>query len=372
MLPKQKIAFIKIGNFSYTNVSVHQILETKFPEYQVEVIDILKDLISKKEIIIAFIFSLKEFGKDILLRRKTIIGTYIRTSYFFNLVKKRINERLSSQEYAFTFQTQSLFDASVKGIPHFLYTDHTHLANLSYPGFNRQYLLNKKCIEREKLIYQHALINFTMSQNISRSIIEDYNCKPEKVSCVYCGSNVQVSENEIIDDKRFLEKRILFVGVEWERKGGPTMIEAFRTVLKTHPDATLTIVGCSPNIEVPNCTIIGRIPLNEVKKYFRSASVFCLPTTIEPLGIAFLEAMAHKLPVIGSNIGAIPDFIKDGENGYLIEPNKPGQLAEKLITLLNSPEKCKAFGEFGHKLFWDTYTWEKTGDRMHDSISKLI
>lgn len=371
-LKKNKIAYIKIGNFSYTNVSVHKILVEKFPEFQIVVFDVLKNLLSKREILISMVYSLIEYGKEILAGKRTVSGSYIRTSYFFKIVKKRIAEMVSPQDYVFTFQTQSLFDASVPGIPHFLYTDHTHLANLSYPGFDKDQLLKGQFIDREKMMYQNAILNFTMSQNISQSIIDDYNCKLENVKCVFCGSNVQVAYDEIFEEKRFYEKRILFVGVEWERKGGPVMIEAFNKVLKKHPDATLTIVGCSPKITVKNCTIVGRIPIDDVKKYFRNSSVFCLPTTIEPLGIAFLEAMAHKLPVVGSNIGAIPDFIKDGTNGYLIEPDNPDQIAEKLITLLDSPSQCKKFGEIGHQMFWDNYTWNKTGEKIFDSISRVM
>ena len=76
------------------------------------------------------------------------------------------------------------------------YTDHTHLANLTYPGFDRKHLLSERWIECEKEIYQHATVNFTMSSNISASMIEDYNCDRERVACVYCGSNVQVGDDE--------------------------------------------------------------------------------------------------------------------------------------------------------------------------------
>lgn len=368
-----KVAFIKHGKFSYTNDSVLEILTTNFPNFQIEVIDIFTDLISKKDLAV-LVYCLREYGKDILTGKKNISSaTYLRTVYVFNKIKKIVVDKLAKQEdYVFTFQTQSFFDASVPGIPHFVYTDHTYLANLQYPGFDRQNLPPQSLIECEKTIYQNATLNFTMSSNISRSIIKDYCCSPEQVACVYCGANIQTIKEEKFAEERFSLKNILFVGTDWERKGGPVLEQAFRTVLKTHPDATLTIVGCTPELELPNCNAIGRIPRSKVKEYFTQASIFAFPTTVEPFGIVLLEAMAHKIPVVASNIGAIPELVLEGKNGYVVEPNNPQQLSQKIIELIGLPEKCKAFGEYGHELFWNRYTWEKTGIRMRENIERFL
>ena len=369
---KQKVAFIKLGDFSHTNASVLKLLTTNFPDFHIEVIDIFSDLLIRKKDVLTLFYCLREYGRDILLRRKTVSGTFLKTPYVFDKIKGATLNRLANQKYIFTFQTQSLFDSSVPGIPHFVYTDHTHLANLRYRGFNQQNLLAKSWIECEKRIYQNATLNFTMSSNISKSIVEDYSCKPEKISCVYCGANVQATEDERFDENRFSNKNILFVGVDWQRKGGPVLEEAFKTVLSTYRDATLTIVGCTPRLNLPNCNVVGRVLLSDVKKYFMQASIFCLPTTLEPFGIVFLEAMAHRLPVIGSNIGAIPDFISEGKNGYMVEPYNSRQLARRIIELIGSGEKCKAFGEYGHKFFWNRYTWEKTGVRIRENIERFL
>ena len=203
-------------------------------------------------------------------------------------------------------------------------------------------------------------------------MIEDYSCDPQKVRCVYCGSNVEVSRDEAFDDDRYRRKRVLFIGVDWERKGGPTLVKAFRILLKTHPDAVLTIVGCSPTLDLPHCEIVGKVTLSEVKQFLGKASIFCLPTTLEPFGIAFLEAMAHKLPIVATNIGAIPDFVHEGKNGYLVEPRDPEELAKRLSDLVGSPARCKAFGEVGHQIYWNQYTWERTGKRIREHIEYAI
>jgi glycosyltransferase involved in cell wall biosynthesis len=294
------------------------------------------------------------------------------TSYFYNKVGAALSERLADRDYLFTFQTQSLFDASIPGIPHFLYTDHTALVNLQYPGFDKKNLPSPSWLECERDVYHHATLNFTMSRNVANSIVEDYECDVDRVVTVHGGANISVSQDEVFDDNRYTMQNIIFVGVDWERKGGSILAAAFKLVLNKLPNASLTILGCTPNLNLPNCQIHGKVPLAEVSEYYKKAAVFCLPTRLEPFGIVFLEAMAHKLPVVATNIGAIPELIIEGKNGYLVEPDNPTQLAEKLIDLLQSPDRCQEFGLYGHQLLWDTYTWGKTGARIGENIERFI
>jgi glycosyltransferase involved in cell wall biosynthesis len=211
-----------------------------------------------------------------------------------------------------------------------------------------------------------------MSNNISESIVNQYGVGRERVECVYCGSNVgEVAEASLTHD-RFDNKNVLFVGVDWERKGGPQLAKAFTLVLKAHPDATLTIVGCSPRLQLPNCTVVGRVPLQEVYAYYQKSSIFCLPTLEEPFGIAFIEAGNFGLPIVTTNIGAIPDFVMDGANGYMVEPNNIQQLSDTLIKLLDDPYARMRFGIKNYNTMREKYTWEKTVYRMKESIDKWI
>jgi glycosyltransferase involved in cell wall biosynthesis len=117
---------------------------------------------------------------------------------------------------------------------------------------------------------------------------------------------------------------------------------------------------------------MGKLDLDEVKLYLGKASVFCLPSRLEPFGIAFLEAMALKLPVVATTIGSIPDFIHEGRNGYLVEPDNPAELANALINLLGSEDKCRSFGEYGYSLVHERYTWTKTGRGISENIKSVL
>ena len=206
-----------------------------------------------------------------------------------------------------------------------------------------------------------------MSQNISTSIVDQYSCKPDKVVCVYAGSNIRVPD-EALENKNYENKNILFVGRNWERKGGPELIEAFKIVLKTYPDARLTIIGSSPKLNIPNCDVLGHVSIEDLSRTYSKTSVFCLPTKLEPFGIVFIEAMAHKIPVVANNIGAIPDFISNNENGFLVEPNNVEQLANALIDLIGNSKKCQKFGEKACQIVNEKYSWEKVGIKLKRNI----
>jgi glycosyltransferase involved in cell wall biosynthesis len=210
-----------------------------------------------------------------------------------------------------------------------------------------------------------------MSSNIADSIISQYNIDRGRVKCVYAGSNLPYSHQRKSYD-RMPNKNILFVGVDWIRKGGPQLVEAFGRVLKVHPTSTLTIVGCSPDLALRNCHVVGKIPVSEVGQFYERASVFCLPTLLEPFGIAFVEAAHYGLPIIGTNIGAIPDFISNGFNGFTVEPNDIDQIANRLIYLLDNPDKAVEFGKNAHEYITTKYTWPKTVKSIKQHIESCL
>lgn len=372
MKNKNKIAFFKTGPFSHTNDSIYKLLQSSFSNYTIEVVDIWEEGLVNIKSIKNIYFSFLEYGFSIFKSKKHLIKALVSNTFIFNLVKEEINKKYNKNDFIFTFQTQSLYDMSIKEVPNFMYTDHTFLVNESYPGFTGHLLYSEKYIECEKSIYENATINFTMSNHVTYSIINDYQIDPKKVSCVYAGPNSIIENVDKISDARYGAKNILFVGVNWERKGGPTLVKAFEKILKTHPDANLTIVGCNPEIDVKNCNIVGKIPVTDVSKYYEKASIFCLPTTLEPFGMVFVEAMTYKLPIVSTRIGALPDFVEDGINGFLVEPEDSDTLAEKLTTLLNSSSQCKSFGEYSVHIVKNKYTWENVGKKIKNSILESI
>jgi glycosyltransferase involved in cell wall biosynthesis len=361
-----------MGEFSHANQHVLKQLQSRFPQLEAQVIDVSQLRVIRVSRLPRFALAVTaQFGPTAWHGRAQFHRHIVKTRYYFSAARRDLMKQLTPGDYAFTFQTQSMIDASSPGTPHFIYTDHTHLENLKYPMSTAATPVSYRWARLEQSVYRNASMVFTMSHNISRSLIEEYECPPDKIACVYAGSNVTSVASGAIDSSRFSNKEILFVGVDWERKGGPVLLEAFRSVRQTHPDAKLTIVGCSPRIHEPGVDIRGRVPLGEVADYYRRATVFCLPTLNEPFGFVFLEAFAYGLPIVATRLGAIPEIVTEGESGYLVPPLDSVQLAERLKQLLGDPQRCAEFGAHGLKRVEECYSWEATGQRMASHIERL-
>ncbi len=364
----KKIAFIRVWSKPPINESVEQLLRDTFPEYDLDIIELAKIIRGRLDIVLINLLHVFRFyGFGIVSGRRKLKTCFWRTPYIFKRIKKLVGNLIDPEEYDFSFQLYSLYDASVVGLPNYVYTDHTHLENLNYPGFDSSMLYAQAWIKLERTVYKNATQIFIRSSNISRSLVEQYETPHEKVCCVYMGSNIKPLIDEP-ENEGYSNQSILFVGLDWERKGGPELVKAFEKVLQTYPEAQLTIVGSTPVVDLPNCEAVGRVPLEEMLEYYHGASVFCLPTKREPFGAVFIEAFSRKLPVVATNVGAIPDFVIDGETGYLVEVGDVDALAKALTALVGNPERCRAFGEAGYKLVSARYNWEAVGALVRENI----
>ncbi len=371
----KSFAFIRKGPVPIANEHVAAHLRLHFPGYHMEMIDLTSWLRSRRDILaLALAAALREYGTAILKRRKPLKECLWRTPYLNQQVKRFMAQKAQQLPFscAFTFQMQSLFNASVPGIPHFLYTDHTNLANRHYPHIDNNVFYPQHSRLVEQAAYDHASGIFTRSRHVTQSVIEDYHTEPAKVHCVYAGSNVPLDVVWPLDHVNKPYKHILFVGLDWDRKGGPELAAAFAKVLTIHPDAQLTIVGAAPELNLPNCHIVGRVSAQDLSPYYQRASIFCLPTKREPFGVVFLEALAHQLPIVGTHIGAIPDFVEHGANGYLVPPFDISALTEALLNLLDNPEQCRLFGAHGKTQILTRYNWEHVADAMASQMRPVL
>lgn len=369
---RKKFVFIQPKPWPLANVKVAQALTKQFPDYDMDIVNI--ESLVKANIFILAVNTLLvclTYGPDILTGRKKFKEAFWHTSYIFITVKRLLKKELSNQGCIFTFQMQSLFDCSLPNVPHFIYTDHTHLANLNYPDFNIKKLYPNKWTELEKQAYTNAAKIFVRSSNIQKSLIEQYQQPADKAICVYAGNNVETNSSST-KEKSYHGQNILFVGIDWERKGGPELIEAFKLVLSTYPNATLTIAGANPNLQMKNCKILGKISPVELNSYYEAATLFCMPTRVEPFGIAFLEAMQARLPIIGTDVGAIPDFLRNDWNGILVEPGDIQGIASGIIKLLDDPDLCRLYGERNFKLIIERYSWPAVSKKIHTEISEHL
>jgi len=104
-------------------------------------------------------------------------------------------------------------------------------------------------------------------------------------------------------------------------------------------------------------TFVGTIPNEKVPDYMAAADIFVLPSLSEGFPVTLLEAMASGLPIVTTRVGGLPDIIKDGENGFLVEPENPQQIADKLQLLLHDEELRNKISSINKETV-KRYSWE--------------
>ncbi len=165
---------------------------------------------------------------------------------------------------------------------------------------------------------------------------------------------------------------ILFVGPlarAYRWKGIDVLCQAFQTIQKTLPRATLTLVGKgdrSPEFHRLANTSGGSIQVHDwlsqtqLADAYRRADVVVLPslTDAESFGMVLAEANACATPVVASNIGGIPDFVRDGDNGLLARPGDARDLAQKIQAVLKDPDEAHAMGKRGQRRVETDHNWD--------------
>ncbi len=185
---------------------------------------------------------------------------------------------------------------------------------------------------------------------------------------------------------RFADGRpnILFVGRLEKRKGLPYLIEAFALVRQAIPQARLLVVGAydrldklpymlqARQLKLSGIHFIGRVDDADLARYYRTATLFCAPSTgMESFGMILLEAMAAGTPIVASNIDGYREVVTDGAEGLLAPPEDPSALAQTLIALLNDPDRRQAMSAAGSRKAAG-YDWSVIAQRVLDHYAGLL
>lgn len=203
-----------------------------------------------------------------------------------------------------------------------------------------------------------------------QSAREDYGVKSEDVLEIAWGANLE----KRIATPRTVEPgilKLLFVGIDWQRKGGPILLQAVEDLSRRGIAVQLDIVGCGPDVVngavpegvtfhgfVSKSTPEGKALLDTL---YARATLFVLPTKAECLGIVFAEAAHHGLPSVAFATGGVTSVVRNGETGILLPlGSRPDQFADVIADLTSDPVRyarmsLAAAADAHDRLDWDIW-----------------
>jgi phosphatidyl-myo-inositol dimannoside synthase len=235
------------------------------------------------------------------------------------------------------------------------------------------------------------------NSRFTAGLVEQAGVDPRRINVIHPGCDAEHFRPRALDPafrERLLGPRagsplILTVGNLVERKGHDMVIEALPQVIRRIPDATYLVVGDGPYRDAlarlaqtvgvrEHVVFAGRCAAADLPAIYALSDVFVMPSRVRPadcdvegFGLVFLEANACGKPVIGGRTGGIPEAIVDGETGFLVDPESPADIAERLLTILNDRDLATEMGQRGRKRVTAHFSWADAAAQVHELVTAM-
>jgi glycosyltransferase involved in cell wall biosynthesis len=238
----------------------------------------------------------------------------------------------------------------------------------------------KQGIELDRRAFEKATHCLLASEWCKQSAIKDYGLNEQKITVTPLGANLDYIPAADELDLNRNKCNLLFLGVEWKRKGGDIALQTFRLLKQKRIEPTLHIIGCNPSIDASEkgLTIIPFLDKHkqadreQLHRILLSTDFLLLPTRAEAAGVVFCEASAYGIPSISTHTGGVPTYVQNYQNGLLLPYEANGyDYADEVLKLYAHTEKVKALRKSSRKRFEDQLNWDAWGRSFQQIISQL-
>src|SRR5258706_7275755 len=217
----------------------------------------------------------------------------------------------------------------------------------------------------------------------ARSAIDDYDINPQKVHSISWGANLDhiPPREQVLAKKLSGQCRLLFMGIDWQRKGGDI---AYETLLKLHErgiEAELIVCGTTPppGIAHKRLKVIPFLDKNderqarEIEKLYAMSDFLILPTRVDCVPNVIGEANAFGVPVITTDTGGVAEAVRDGENGYALPFEARGEAYAQLIAELYRDElRYQQLVQSSRATFERYLNWDAWGMAVKGVLNEIL
>lgn len=252
----------------------------------------------------------------------------------------------------------------------------------SYPEFSNLSRASRRMGERlERAAIARANLLVYPSEWAAESAVRDYGAERTRILVAPYGANV-----DVLPEARPRGRpcdgplRLLFVGKEWERKGGDIALAALAALRRMGHEATLTVVGCiPPGRAAPGLEVAGFLDKADAGQrrrldaLFADADFLLMPVRAECYGIVFCEAAAHGLPQIATATGGVPSIVEDGVTGRLLPPGSSGEaFAQAILEATADARAHAAMRAASRRRSEEVLNWDRWGADVARAALRLL
>lgn len=313
-----------------------------------------------------------------------------RTVFTAKAYSKAVTKELANLKYDCVFSPGTLPVAYLETkVPKVIYTDVTFAGMLNY--YESSDKLPQEIIRQANKLESQALKSCTLalyaSEWAAESAIKFYELEPSKVKVVPFGANLDshFSKEEV---ERFIYNRqqktlkILFNGVDWRRKGGDLVLSTVHEIKNRGLSVELHIVGIPvlPFSDVPDFVINHgflnkSIPSQkeQLENLYKTCHFLFLPSRAEAFGCVFCEASAFGVPSFARNTGGISTAIRNGKNGFILEPSAGVQeYADLICHYFLDQQKYTNLGLSSYHEYETRLNWRSIGNLISELIEEVL
>ena len=216
----------------------------------------------------------------------------------------------------------------------------------------------------------------------AQGAIDHYATDERKIRVIPFGANLEdIPARDVVLARTMHDCcRLLFVGVDWERKGGSIALETLIALERLGIPAELTICGCVPpqNTNHPHMKVIPFLNKNDpqqrqqLERLYLESDFFILPSRCECFGIVFCEASAYGLPSIATRTGGVPEVVKEGINGFTLPPDATGDAyAQVIAKLYLNPGLYQRCVQASRERFETLLNWDAWGLETQKALMEI-